>query len=234
VAERTVVITGASRGIGYATALAFATLGDRVVIAARSGELLTELAQQAQEAGGRARAILCDISREDQVSSLMRQAAGSRSHIDVLVNAAGAAIAKPLEQVTLDEWQAVLDSNLKGTFLCAKHALPYLHHGSVIVNLLAFAAREGYPHWTTYAAAKWALDGFTRAIREEVRKRGIRVISVVPYPVDTPMWDQLPGRWPRDQMLRPEEVADAIVSAALAPADLFVEEIVLSSMRGIQ
>jgi NAD(P)-dependent dehydrogenase (short-subunit alcohol dehydrogenase family) len=234
VTERTVVITGASRGIGYATALAFATLGDRVVIAARSGELLTELAQQVQEAGGRARAILCDISREDQVGSLMRQAAGSRSHIDVLVNAAGAAIAKPLEYVTLDEWQAVLDSNLKGTFLCTKHALPYLHHGSAIVNLLAFAAREGYPQWTTYAAAKWALDGFTRAVREEVRKRGIRVISVVPYPVDTPMWDQLPGRWPRDQMLRPEEVADAIVSAALAPTDLFIEEIVLSSMRGIQ
>lgn len=230
--KKVIVVVGASRGIGRATALALAARGTHLVLAARDAAALDAVAAAARAAGAAATAVRCDATSEPQVRQLIAQAAEINGRIDMLVNSAGLAIIAPFEQLTLADWETTLRSGLTSAFLACRHALAHMQDGALIVNIASVAARQGFPHWSAYSAAKAGLLGFSNAIREELRPRGIRVTVVLPAATDTTLWDTIPGEWNRANMLQPADVAAAIAQLAAQPAYMATEEIVLGHVAG--
>lgn len=226
------VVVGASRGIGRATALALA--GDRahLVLAARSDKHLGEVAAAVQARGGYATAVPCDITAEPHAMRLMETAAAISGQIDLLVNCAGGAIVSPFDEVPLADWETTLRVGLTGTFLTCKHAVRYMRAGGLIVNVASVAARQAFPTWSAYTAAKYGVLGFSNAIREELRPRRIRVTTVLPAATDTTLWDAIPGTWNRANMLRPEDVARVIAQITTQPPHMATEEIVIGHVAG--
>ena len=230
--NKVIVIIGASRGIGRATALAFAAPGTHLVLAARDGAALEALADEARAAGADASAVPCDVTAEPHVRRLIETAAGITGRIDILINSAGGAVVAPFEQLALGDWERTLRVGLTGVFLACKHAAAHMPDGGLIVNVASVAARQVFPGWSAYIAAKHGLLGFSGAIREELRGRGVRVTVVLPAATDTALWDDLPGEWNRANMLQPTDVARAIAQLAAQPAYVTTEELVIGHVAG--
>jgi 3-oxoacyl-[acyl-carrier protein] reductase len=232
VSERVVLITGAGRGIGRATAEAFGAQGDHLVLAARTEAELASTAAAVRSVGGEATIVRCDISAEPQVTGLIATAAGINGRIDIVVCNAGSAVVAPFTEIALADWEQTLRSSLTGTFLVCKYAAGRMESGGQIFTLASIAGRSGFPRWSAYSAAKFGVLGFSAAIRAELRPRGIRVTAVIPGAVDTPLWANIPGDWDRTKMLHPADVARAIVHAAAEPPHVSIDEIVLGHVAG--
>src|SRR5581483_4228430 len=161
--KKVIVIVGASRGIGRATALALAGPGAHLVLAARDGAALEAVAAEARARGADATAVPCDVTAEPHVRRLIESAAGIAGRIDVLVNSAGGAIVAPLAELTLADWERSLRVGLTSVFLTCKHAAQVMAEGGLIVNVASVAARQAFPNWSAYAAAKHGVLGFSGA-----------------------------------------------------------------------
>ncbi|WP_026370048.1 SDR family oxidoreductase [Kallotenue papyrolyticum] len=231
-ARRVVVISGAGRGIGRATALAFGAAGDQVVLAARSADALALVAAAVEQAGGAALAYPCDVTDEAQVRALIAAAVERAGRIDVVVCGAGGAVVAPFEQLSLEQWERTVRVSLTGTFLLCREAVRHMGRGGHLFTIASIAGRSGFPTWSAYSAAKFGVIGFSQAIREELRPRGIRVTTVIPGAVDTPLWEGIPGEWNRAAMLQPEDVARAILRAADEPAHVSIDEVVIGHIVG--
>lgn len=229
--RRTVIVTGASRGIGRATALALAEPGIRLALAARDTARLNSVAEEARSRGAEALAIPCDVTQEGAVRRLIA-AAAEGGRIDLLVNNAGTAAIAPVIELSLDDWRRTLDVNLTGAFLLCKYAIPHMAEGGLIVNIASVAARQGFPGWAAYCAAKGGLLLFSNALREELRPRGVRVSVVLPAATDTDIWEDVPGTADRSRMLRAEDIAHVIAQLAAQPPAMTTEEIVVGHASG--
>jgi NAD(P)-dependent dehydrogenase (short-subunit alcohol dehydrogenase family) len=229
---KVIVIIGASRGIGRATALALAQGGTHLVLAARDSAALEAVAAEAGLAGAHASAVPCDVTAEPHVRRLVETAAAISGQIDVLINSAGGAVVQPFEQLALADWERSLRVGLTSVFLSCKHAAAHMRAGSLIVNVASVAARQAFPGWSAYTAAKHGLLGFSSAIREELRPRGVRVTVVLPAATDTALWDAVPGDWNRANMLQSADVARAIAQLATQPPYVATEELVIGHVAG--
>ncbi|HEY3232095.1 MAG TPA: SDR family NAD(P)-dependent oxidoreductase [Roseiflexaceae bacterium] len=227
-----IVIVGASRGIGRATALALAGAGRHLALAARDGAALEAVAAEVRARGAEATVVPCDVTAEPHVRRLIETAASVTGQIDLLVNSAGGAVITPFEALTLADWETTLRVGLTGAFLACKHAVGHMRAGALIVNVASVAARQAFPNWAAYSAAKHGLLGFSNAIREELRPRGVRVTVVLPAATDTALWDAIPGEWNRANMLHPNDVARAIAQLAAQPPYVTVEELVIGHVAG--
>jgi 3-oxoacyl-[acyl-carrier protein] reductase len=236
-------VTGGSRGIGYAIARALAAEGCSVVITGRDESALAEsaarisksLSKKLTSAKGRAQivALTCDVRDPESVASLFAAVKQRFGRIDVLVNNAG--ITQPtltLEETTLELWRDVLDTNLTGTFLCTRAALPMMPAGATIINNLSAAAKQVFPKYATYSAAKRGALGFTLSLREELIPRGIRVVALMPGATATDMWDQIMPDAPRERMMNVESVAEAVLYAVLLPPNANLSELLLEPVGG--
>jgi len=141
-------------------------------------------------------------------------------------------VVAPLADLTLADWERSLRVSLTSVFLTCKHAAAHMQAGGLIVNVASVAARQAFPNWSAYVAAKHGLLGFSSAIREELRPRGIRVSVVLPAAVDTELWDVVPGEWNRANMLQPADVARAIAQLAAQPPYATTEELVIGHVAG--
>jgi NAD(P)-dependent dehydrogenase (short-subunit alcohol dehydrogenase family) len=202
------------------------------VLAARDQLALEEVAAAARARGAPATVVPCDVTAEPHVRRLIETAAGASGRIDLLVNSAGGAVVAPFETLSLADWEMTLRVGLTGTFLACKHAAGHMPPGGLIVNVASVAARQAFPNWAAYSAAKHGVLGFSSAIREELRPRGIRVTVVLPAATDTALWDAIPGEWNRANMLQAEDVARAIVQLADQPAHVTTEELVIGHVAG--
>lgn len=187
---KTVVITGASRGIGAATARHMAALGANVVLAARSRRLVIAAAEQITAAGGHALAVQTDVADFAQVDALMAQAVDHFGTVDVLVNNAG--IIDPiarLEESDPDAWGAVTDVNIKGVYHGIRAVLPHMRaqKAGTIINISSGAAHSALEGWSHYCASKAAVYALTRCTHKEVANQGIRVVGLSPGTVATDM-----------------------------------------------
>jgi 3-oxoacyl-[acyl-carrier protein] reductase len=230
--KKVIVVVGASRGIGRATALALAEPGAHIVLAARDSAALDALAAEVRARGAEATPAPCDVTAEPHVRRLIETAAGITGRIDVLINSAGGAVVAPLVELTLADWERSLRVSLTSVFLTCKYAAVFMPAGGLIVNVASVAARQAFPHWSAYVAAKHGLLGFSSAIREELRACGIRVSVVLPAAVDTELWDAVPGEWNRANMLQPADVARAIAQLAAQPPYATTEELVIGHVAG--
>jgi short-subunit dehydrogenase len=152
--------------------------------------------------------------------------------VDLLLNNAGIAIVKPFAEVTQIELEQTIGVNITAPILLTQHFAPRMKPGSSIVNILSIAAKTAFPDWSIYCMSKFALEGFSQALREELRQHKIRVINVYPAATATQIWDTVRGEWPREQMISPAEVAAAVAYALSRPRDVSVENITLSNTAG--
>ena len=232
---KVVVVTGASKGIGKAIASAFAAAGAKVVLAARTRETLEQVAAELRESGAEAMAVPTDVTDVDAVQRLIEQALTAYQRVDILVNNAGIGYFGPVVDFAPDDWDTVLNSNLKAVYLCAKYALPpMLVQGSgQIINVLSIAAKVAFEASAAYCAAKAGALALTKVLAAEVRQQKIRVTAVLPGSVHTPFWDDIPEHPDFEQMLKPEHVADTVVSVCQQPLGMVTEEIVVMPPLGI-
>lgn len=225
-----IFITGASRGIGRAIAEKLAASGITLLLHGRDRGALEETRRAVEAKGAQAIPLLYDLSDESEVDNLI--GAVGADPLDVLINNAGIAIVKPLDLVSLDEWNKTLAVNVTAPFLLTKKLGANMKAGASVVNVLSIAAKTGFANWSCYCMSKFALDGFSQSIREEFRPRGIRVLNIYPAATDTEIWKPIEGDWPREKMMGPEEIAEAISYALSRPADIAVENITLTKASG--
>ncbi|GAB4460551.1 MAG: SDR family oxidoreductase [Armatimonadaceae bacterium] len=226
------LITGASRGIGRAIAEELTRADWRLSLAARSREALIEVVR---ETDCEHLATQCDVTQEANVIKTVEETVAQLGRLDAVVCAAGVGSFGPTTAVSLDNWNAQIAANLTGTFLVCREALKVMlpKKQGHLVNILSVASRHPFPFAAGYVASKWGAYGLTRSLAEEVRRDGIRVTAVLPGSVDTPFWDANPGGPPREEMLSPEAVAQAVRYALEAPANASVDEILLMPPKGI-
>jgi 3-oxoacyl-[acyl-carrier protein] reductase len=222
--DRVALVTGASQGIGRATALALASAGARVVAAARNSEKLASVVQEIAAAGGEALAVQMDVADAEQVKAGFRQAIERFARLDILVNNAAITRDGLAVRMKADDWDAVLRTNLTGAHLAIQQALAVMlrqRHGRII-NVSSVVAETGNAGQANYVAAKAGLIGLTRAIATEVSSRNITVNAVAPGFVVSPMTDPLPqsvkdgllARIPLGRMGQDSEIAAALVFLA--------------------
>jgi NAD(P)-dependent dehydrogenase (short-subunit alcohol dehydrogenase family) len=184
----TILVTGGGRGIGRAIALAFSEPGATVAIAGRTASQLHDTARAIEQRGASALTLELDVRNEPAVLHAFESLRGST--LDVLVNNAGIGGGQPIETTDTESWRQILDTNVWGTFLVSRHAVPLMRGGGRIVNLSSVLGRFGVPGYTAYCASKHAIIGFTRALALEVVERGITVNAICPGWVDTDMATQ--------------------------------------------
>jgi 3-oxoacyl-[acyl-carrier protein] reductase len=152
----------------------------------------------------------------------------------VLINNAGVAHAlAPVDQLSIETWKEVIDTNLTGTFLVTRAALPLMRRGGTIVNNLSVAALQPFAGMAAYNASKFGALGFTHALREDLRKRGIRVLALLPGATDTDIWSQFWPDAPKEKMISAETVAQAVLHAVSAPPNTAIEEIRIGPAAGV-
>jgi 3-oxoacyl-[acyl-carrier protein] reductase len=229
---RSAIITGASRGIGRATALALAGSGIQVAAVARSKELLDQIAEESTTLPARIFPVQADITVRSDVDQAVRQVLEHLGRVDLLVNNAGVEIVKPVEDVSDGDLDATLDTNLKGAFYFTRAVVPLMKaQGSgLIINISSTAGQRGFAEDAIYCASKFGMVGFSDALNEELRKFGIRVCCISPGAVNT---DLARETWsPPDDPYRPyylqaDDLARVIQFVAEQPGHVAIESIVL-------
>lgn len=219
---RTCMITGASRGIGLATALRFAQAGDNVVALARGQTDLEKAAQRIEAAGGVCYALAADVARGDDVRRAIQAAVQRFSRIDVLVNNAGVAALATVDKLDPAEFDRTYAVNMAAIFHATRAVWPLMkaQGGGVIINISSLAAVDPFPGFAVYGASKAWVNLFSQATADEGKPFGIRVFSVAPGAVETRLMRASFPDFPAAKTLDPEEVAAVIVSLcdpALAP-----------------
>ncbi|MEO6417811.1 MAG: SDR family NAD(P)-dependent oxidoreductase [Polyangiaceae bacterium] len=207
------VVTGAGRGIGHAVALELARRGYDLALLGRTVDDLSRTAFEVTALGRRALALSCDVSRSDQVSAAAATILAELGAPHVVVNNAGIARRGRVATLSEEDWDAVIDVNLKGTFLVTRAFLPsMLENGTGrFVALASISATLGTPELSAYCAAKWGVVGFTKALAEELRGTGVQALCVLPGSVDTEMLKE--STFPAQ--MTPEHVAGVVAYAAL-------------------
>src|SRR6266853_1125412 len=228
------VITGGGTGIGLAMARLFAQSGYSVIITGRDAKRLKRAADDISTKNGQAIAIACDVRDPASVNKLFSEIGNHHASIEVLINNAGVAhILTPVDLLPVETWKDVIDTNLTGTFLVTRAALPLMRAGGTIVNNLSVAAVQPFAGMSAYNASKFGALGFTHALREDLRKRGIRVLALLPGATDTEIWSQFWPDAPREKMISAEIVAQAVLHAVSAPANTTIEEIRIGPAAGV-
>ena len=222
--DQVILITGASRGIGRATALLLALQGAKVALAARSDSELLDLAAKTQGLP-----LVVDVTDEADVQHAVAETIRHFGRLDALVCNAGVGSFNELEQFSLEEWERQFATNVRGTFLLCKHAVPHFkaQRKGHIVGITSDVAKRTFAHGTAYGASKFAQDALLGSLRKEVRPHGIKVSSIYPGLVDTYFNGQPGGEATAHTHLRPQDVAQAVRYVLEAPAQVVVDELML-------
>ena len=226
-------ITGASSGIGRASAVEFAKIGGRVFVSARRVTELERLNRELKKEDMSVDIFPCNVASSANVDQTVKRIL-AESDVDCLVNNAGVTSWKLAEENSTNEIDDVINTNLLGSIYTIKYLLPHFieRGGGTIINILSIVTKKIFTHSSAYAASKMGLLGYTDVLREEVRKHKIRVINVIPGTTETPMWPTKVREEHSERMLNPEEIARIIVSAYLERSNMVTEEILVRPMEG--
>jgi 3-oxoacyl-[acyl-carrier protein] reductase len=216
--NRVVVITGSTRGIGLSTAVEFLRGGDRVVIFCRHKEHVMKATRQLAGLGERQNifGLVGDVRRERDVKRIVTRCLKHFGRIDVLINNAGIAAYKGIEEITQEEWDDILDTNLKGCFLFMRQVLPLMRKQGkgVIINISSGLGVSGEANFSAYCASKFGVIGLTQSVADETANTSLRIYAVLPGAVNTKLnWDLDLGMAP-SELLAPEYVAKRILGLA--------------------
>ena len=227
-------ITGATKGIGLAVANAFAAIGCKVVLSGRNKNQLEINCGKIIDQGGFALPVVCDVTSETSVRSTFAVINKKAGEVDVLVNNAGITVFESFEKTSIKEFDTIVATNFRGYFLCTKAVLPTMikHKKGHIFNIHSVSATTIFNNSAVYSASKAGALALSKCLRSEVRKKGIRVVDVLPGAVETDMWDKSSRKKFHSKMMQPEDIADAIVSLYCQPQRITTDEIVLRPVEG--
>jgi NAD(P)-dependent dehydrogenase (short-subunit alcohol dehydrogenase family) len=233
-ADGVAIVTGASNGLGRGIAQALAAAGAKTILAARRTEMLEEVATEIRDAGGTALVETTDVTREEEVCRLFENVRETYGRIDVLVNNAGVAAHKPIEDITLAYWQEVLDVNLTAAFLCSREAIRIMKdqvpQGGRIINIGSVSAKTPRPDSLPYTATKFALQGMTHQLTMDGRKYGVVASIVHPgatlssFSTRRGRTKAGPGATPEDYIMAPQDVAKVVVAMCSLPPEVNLYE----------
>ena len=235
---RTALVTGASSGIGAATAKALARAGAKVAVAARRRERLDELVNQIDKAGGTAIALTADVSDAEAAAQMVQSAEDRLGHLDILVNNAGVMYLEPTAEADLDRWRHMLELNVLGLIAASQAALPGMRarRDGHIVNIASTAGRVANANSAGYSATKFGVVGFSEALRKELVKDRVRVTVVEPGVVETELRDHVAHEASKAaietyagslRQLQSEDVAEAVLFAVSQPVHVCINEILM-------
>lgn len=224
--NKVVIITGAGRGIGKATALLLAENQAKVVIVSRTEKEILQVANQIEEMGKETLPIPADVSDQEEVRQIIEKTLNRFGRIDVLINNAGIGLCKSVIDTTPEDWDKVMAVNLKGIFLGSKAVLPIMlkQGAGIIINISSGAGRTGYPGLAAYCASKFGVLGFTESLAQEVAPQGVKVFAVCPGATNTRMYQEMFGN--TANTLPPEKIAQKIVEIASGKRRLQPGEVV--------
>ncbi|MCT7957230.1 SDR family oxidoreductase [Laspinema palackyanum] len=237
--QKTAIITGASSGIGRATALLLAESGVQVALVSRNSDSLQQLGDQIGSSGGTTITVPTDITDCQQVQAMVQTVLDKFGRIDILVNSAGLIDLAPTVEASVERWQELIQVNLLGTMYCCHAVAPVMQKQQQghIVNISSVAGRTASAGVAAYNASKWGVGAFSEALRQELCQSGVRVTVVEPGWVETPLYDEIASgamqeriaRWQESigEPLLPEDVAGAIGFALSQPQRVNVNEILL-------
>lgn len=233
---RRALITGASSGIGKASAIAFAKAGFDLALVARSQAKLADLAQSLSAFGVKVQAFPVDLAEIAALPKQMAKILEQFGPVGVLINSAGMGYTAPLSTMPLEDWQRLMSLNVTSVLAVIQAVLPLMRQQQqgMIINLASIAAQQAFPTWGAYGVSKAALVALSDAIAQEEAPHGIRVVSLLPGAVDTPLWDSetVQAEFDRSAMLRPETVAQVILQAALMPPEAVISHLRLTPSQG--
>ena len=234
--QKRALITGASSGIGRATAIAFAKAGIDIALVSRQKDRLESVAKEARNLGVEAKAFPLDLAKVEQVHTQIDSIVAAFGPVNILVNNAGMGYTGNLIETSLADWQKVIDLNLTSVFQCIKGVLPGMRdQGSgTIINVVSIAGLQVFPNWGAYCVSKFGLMALSKTLNIEERANGIRVTALCPGSVNTPIWDSetVKADFDRSAMLTPEIVAESILYVALLPTSAVIEELTLMPSVG--
>ena len=215
--SRIVLVTGGTRGIGYALAQALLRAGDTVAVTGTTSDGVVR-AERELSAIGSVVGITCDVRDPASAEAAVRTALAKFGGLDVLVNNAGVGVGVPIAEMPHDEWNRIIGTNLTGVYNCCKAAIPHLRQrgGGWIVNISSLASKNPFVGGAAYCASKAAVNAFSEALMQELRDDNIRVSYVLPGSVSTGFSGREPGAG-ADWKLRPEDVAQAILDVLNHP-----------------
>jgi NAD(P)-dependent dehydrogenase (short-subunit alcohol dehydrogenase family) len=211
--DRVAIVTGGSRGIGRAIAVALAGEGAAVVLAARSPAKLEETAELVRRAGGRAEPVVTELTDEASICNLVQTTQETFGRLDILINNAGVTHSAPLAETRTEDWDRCWAVNARAPFLLCREALPLLKQSDAasIINISSVVGVKGYPLQSAYTASKHALRGMTISLAEELRGTNIRVHVLCPGGVDTDMVQNVRPDIPKHDLIGPEEIAELVL-----------------------
>jgi NADP-dependent 3-hydroxy acid dehydrogenase YdfG len=234
---RVVAVTGASSGIGEATALACARAGAAVALAARRTERIEALARRIEESGGQSLAVTADVGEEAQANAFVTRTHERFGRLDVLVNNAGVMLLGPIEGAPTEEWRRMIHVNIMGVLYCTHSALPLMRAqgGGDIVNVSSVGGRVLGRYSGVYSLTKFGIGAFSEALRQENVDNAIRVTLIEPGRVDTELRThvreevvaEISGGFAGVQPLSADQVADAILYAVSRPPEVSINEVLL-------
>ena len=228
---KVIVVTGASSGMGAATARKLAGEGGTLVLAARRKDRIDALAAEIKRSGAEALAVATDVARYEQVKALVDAAIARFGRVDIMVNNAGFGVVKSFVDSTIEEIDRQIDVNLKGVSYGCYAVLPQMlkQRSGHIVNIGSICSVRTYPNFAAYTAAKFGLLGLSRCIYEEVREKGIRVNTICPAAANTE-WMKVAGMgaspWKLDDLLQPQDVAELVFACVTLPPRVQVENVI--------
>jgi NAD(P)-dependent dehydrogenase (short-subunit alcohol dehydrogenase family) len=235
-AQRTALVTGAGSGLGAALSRNLFHAGARVVLADLVPDKAQAVASQIDPEGQRTLAIGCDVSRPEAAQAAVQRTVEHFGGLDVLVNNAGTDVTIDLEQLSIEDWDRVLATNLRGPFLLSKAALPALRQGDGgrgghIVNIASTASRRAWANASAYHASKWGLVGLSQALYAELRSQGIRVSSVIVGGMKTPFLLERFKDIDQSRLQDPANVAEAVRFVLTMPRESIIPEIMVLPLQ---
>ena len=230
--EKLAVISGASRGIGAAIARSLAEQEYGVVLLARSKEALDGISGYLFSEALHAYPYPVDLSVSSELDGVVKHIKKIDGTVDMVIHNAGIARVGKIEEMSLADWRRVIDVNLTAPVMLTQKLLPMMKSGSRFVFVNSVAGKNSFPEWAAYSASKQGLRAFADTLRMEVAERGIRVTTLFPASVDTMLHNDLPYNWDREKMLKPNDVAKAVVDLTKQPAYVTVNEMDIESTAG--
>ncbi len=226
--RKSVLITGASSGIGAAIARSLAEAGANVALMARREEKLREVAASLPE-GTKSLVLPADVTVEEDMRNAIERTVEEFGSLDMLVNNAGYGRFKPVDEMTAEEFDGMIAVNLRGVFLATKYGLARMYEqgkGGAIVTISSLAGRNGFAGGGGYCASKFGVMGLMESVFHEARSKNVRVITITPGSVDTPFFDEVGTSPPdRESILQPEDVAVTVRHALVLPERALIREL---------
>lgn len=232
--QKVIWITGASTGIGKEIANEFSKAGHIVVVSGRRKSRLVRIVSEIKFADREASAFVCNVMSERSIQITAKRIREKYGVIDVLINNAGVTVFKSFTETKSFDYDLVMGTNLRGSFLCMKSVLPMMikNKKGHIINILSTAANTSFENSSVYAASKAGLLAMSNSLREEIRRYNIKISNILPGAVETAMWDSKSRQKYKNRMMSPNDIAKIVVSVYEQPRKVLIEDIVIRPIKG--